>query len=41
AELNIGHAIIAQALVLGLAESVKQMKTAIFQAKALAMSNEQ
>ena len=35
AELNIGHAIIAQALFLGLAESVKQMKTAIFQAKAL------
>lgn len=40
-ELNIGHAIIAQALFLGLATSVKQMKTAIFQAQALAISNEQ
>ena len=34
-ELNIGHAIIAQALFLGLSTSVKQMKTAIFQAKML------
>lgn len=33
AELNIGHAIIAQALFLGLPEAIKQMKTAIIQAR--------
>lgn len=32
-ELNIGHAIIAQALFLGLPESIKQMKEAIFRAE--------
>lgn len=32
-ELNIGHALIAQAVFLGLAESIRQMKTAIFRAR--------
>lgn len=32
-ELNIGHAIIAQALFLGLPEAIKQMKTTIVQAR--------
>ena len=35
-ELNIGHAIIAQALFTGLANAVKEMKNLIFQARILA-----
>lgn len=34
-ELNIGHAIIAQALFIGLANAVEKMKTLIFQARML------
>ena len=32
-ELNIGHALIAQAVFLGLPEAIRQMKTAIFRAR--------
>lgn len=34
-ELNIGHALIAQALFLGLPEAIRQMKEAIFRARSL------
>lgn len=34
-ELNIGHAIIAQAVFLGLPEAIRQMKTAIYHARGL------
>ena len=32
-ELNIGHALIAQSIFIGLPESIKQMKNVIFQAR--------
>lgn len=34
-ELNIGHALIAQAIFLGLPESIRQMKEAMFRARAV------
>lgn len=34
-ELNIGHALISQALFLGLPEAIRQMKDAIFRARSL------
>lgn len=34
-ELNIGHALIAQAIFIGLPQAIKQMKTAIFRARSI------
>lgn len=34
-ELNIGHSLIAQAVFLGLPEAIRQMKTVMYQARAL------
>ena len=34
-ELNIGHALIAQAIFIGLPQAIKQMKTTIFRARSL------
>lgn len=34
-ELNIGHALIAQAIFIGLSQAIEQMKTAIFRARSI------
>ena len=34
-ELNIGHALIAQALFMGLPEAIRQMKQVIYRARSL------
>ncbi|MCO6516313.1 MAG: pyridoxine 5'-phosphate synthase, partial [Snodgrassella sp.] len=34
-ELNIGHALIAQAIFIGLPQAIEQMKTAIFRARSI------